>query len=121
MAKLNIQDGISKTIKDAIRKAIEEEDEKKLYELNIKALREALIKADGFIGLSASGALLGQEEWLLKGMKKGSFIFALANPVPEFDIENIIKLRESSLTNIAVVVQILFITLGINSRRWNGI
>ena len=66
-------------------------------------MKEALEGADGFIGLSEPNLFFGQEIELLQEMANNAFVFAGANPDPEFDLEAIAKYREEGgpLENIA--------------------
>ncbi len=52
------------------------------------SLREALVGADVFIGVSAGNILSGRD---LKKMNKNSIIFAMANPDPEVDPKEAVK------------------------------
>ena len=52
------------------------------------SLKDALVGADTFIGLSKGNLLTADD---LKGMNKGSIVFAMANPTPEIMPEEAIK------------------------------
>ncbi len=62
----------------------------KLAEMNTdnftKGIEAALVGADGFIGLSEPNIFNGYEIDMLKKMKPKSFVFAGANPDPEFNL-----------------------------------
>lgn len=64
-------------------------------------IEEALIEADGFIGLSVPGLFKGREVEMLSKMKPNSFVFAGANPDPEFDMHTIEKYKNGPLSTIA--------------------
>ncbi|MFC1841529.1 malic enzyme-like NAD(P)-binding protein [Candidatus Dependentiae bacterium] len=64
-------------------------------------IEEALIEADGFIGLSIPGLFKGREIEMLSRMKPNSFVFAGANPDPEFDMYTIDQYKNGPLSIIA--------------------
>lgn len=81
---LNIFAVDSKGIISNNRKDLNEEKKQLLKFTNLSGidgtLEDALQGADTFIGVSKAGLLTAE---MVKSMKKGSVIFALANPVPE--------------------------------------
>jgi len=67
-------------------------------------IKDALKGSDIFILLSENRFFVGREKELLENMNERSAVFALANPDPEFDCEEILRLQRSGvLKNIFVV------------------
>jgi len=63
-------------------------------------IENALKSADGFIGLSIPGLFKGREIEMLSKMKPRSFVFAGANPDPEFDMHALEEHKNGALQNI---------------------
>jgi len=64
-------------------------------------IEDALHAADGFIGLSSPGLFKGREVEMLQNMNPGSFVFAVANPDPEFDMHTLEKHKHDILKVVA--------------------
>jgi malic enzyme len=63
-------------------------------------IEDALLEADGFIGLSEPGLFHGKEVEMLRHMAERSFVFAGANPDPEFNLDIIYEHNKGELRNI---------------------